>query len=568
MSATSHDNGNSRSLDRLLPLILLPVGLIALGPVVRLLLEGIGFGDGFTTDHLTTVLTRDSTRTALMHSLLTAGGGTVLSMLIGAAFAFLVALTDMRGKGALVFCLMIPMMIPPQITALAWMQMTGPSSVLLKTLGIAPPLGSPQPLHSATGIIILLGIQHASLVFLTLRAGLRMIPADLVEAARMSGAGAFRVWAQTVLPLSMPSLIAGGAMAFVTALGNFGIPAMLGIPARYSTLPTLIYQRLVGMGPSVLPEVAVLALLIGTVAIVGVLLSRFMLLRRGFGLVGLSGTPLALSLGRARLPVEITLWAFIFAILALPLFALLATSVIPAYGVPLTFDSATLKAWVDVLFVQPVTRRAYGNSLFLATLAAVILMAISLPLAWLMERRANRLSRTIDALIDLPYALPGVVLSIACILTFLDLPFTDLTLYGTIWIILMAYLARFFVVMLRPIQASLAQLDPAMEEAAASVGAHLGRRLRDIVLPLAAPSAAAGAILVFLTAVNELTVSALLWSSGTETLGVVIYNLEDSGETVMASALAMSIVVLIIVLMGLVQAGAKRFPKGVIPWQS
>ncbi|MBR9652957.1 ABC transporter permease [Thalassovita aquimarina] len=568
MSATSHDNGNSRSLDRLLPLILLPVGLIALGPVVRLLLEGIGFGDGFTTDHLTTILTRDSTRTALMHSLLTAGGGTVLSMLIGAAFAFLVALTDMRGKGALVFCLMIPMMIPPQITALAWMQMTGPSSVLLKTLGIAPPLGSPQPLHSATGIIILLGIQHASLVFLTLRAGLRMIPADLVEAARMSGAGAFRVWAQTVLPLSMPSLIAGGAMAFVTALGNFGIPAMLGIPARYSTLPTLIYQRLVGMGPSVLPEVAVLALLIGTVAIVGVLLSRFMLLRRGFGLVGLSGTPLALSLGRARLPVEITLWAFIFAILALPLFALLATSVIPAYGVPLTFDSATLKAWVDVLFVQPVTRRAYGNSLFLATLAAVILMAISLPLAWLMERRANRLSRTIDALIDLPYALPGVVLSIACILTFLDLPFTDLTLYGTIWIILMAYLARFFVVMLRPIQASLAQLDPAMEEAAASVGAHLGRRLRDIVLPLAAPSAAAGAILVFLTAVNELTVSALLWSSGTETLGVVIYNLEDSGETVMASALAMSIVVLIIVLMGLVQAGAKRFPKGVIPWQS
>ncbi|WP_323781755.1 iron ABC transporter permease [Thalassovita sp.] len=568
MSLASVDNGSSRSLDRLLPLILLPVGLIALGPVLRLLLEGVGFGDGFTTDHLTTVLTRDSTRTALIHSLLTAGGGTVLSVLIGATFAFLVALTDIRGKGALVFCLMIPMMIPPQITALAWMQMTGPSSVVLKMLGIAPHLGSPQPLHSATGIIILLGIQHASLVFLTLRAGLRMIPADLVEAARMSGAGAFRVWAQIVLPLSMPSLIAGAAMAFVTALGNFGIPAMLGIPARYSTLPTLIYQRLVGMGPSVLPEVAVLALLIGAVAIAGVLISRSMLSRQGFGLVGLSGVPLALSLGRARLLLEITLWVFIFAILALPLFALLATSLIPAYGVPLTFDSATIKAWIEVLFVQPVTRRAYSNSLFLAVLAAMILMAISFPLAWLMERRANRLSRVLDALIDLPYALPGVVLSIACILTFLNLPFTDLTLYGTIWIILMAYLARFFVVMLRPIQASIAQLDPAMEEAAASVGAGLGRRLRDIVLPLAAPSAAAGAILVFLTAVNELTVSALLWSSGTETLGVVIYNLEDSGETVMASALAMSIVVLIIVLMGLVQAGAKRFPKGVIPWQS
>jgi iron(III) transport system permease protein len=230
--------------------------------------------------------------------------------------------------------------------------------------------------------------------------------------------------------------------------------------------------------------------------------------------------------------------------------------------------TATFNAWIEVLFVQPVTRRAYANSLFLAVTAAAILLAICLPLAWLMERRANRVSKLLDALIDLPYALPGVVLSIACILTFINLPFTDLTLYGTIWIILMAYLARFFVVMLRPIQASIAQLDPAMEEAAASVGARLGRRLRDIVLPLAAPSAAAGAILVFLTAVNELTVSALLWSSGTETLGVVIYNLEDSGETVMASALAMSIVCLIIALMGLVQAGARRFPKGVIPWQS
>ncbi|MGY9046445.1 MAG: ABC transporter permease, partial [Rhodobacterales bacterium] len=235
---------------------------------------------------------------------------------------------------------------------------------------------------------------------------------------------------------------------------------------------------------------------------------------------------------------------------------------------PLTFNTATFDAWKEVLLIQPGTRRAYGNSLMLATSAATILLLISLPLAWLIQRRPNRLSRILDALIDLPYALPGVVLSIACILTFLNLPFTELTLYGTIWIILLAYLARFFVVMLRPIQASIAQLDPAMEEAAASVGARLGRRLRDVVLPLAAPSAAAGAILVFLTAVNELTVSALLWSSGTETLGVVIYNLEDSGETVMASALAMSIVLLIVLLMGLVQAGAKRLPKGVIPWQS
>ena len=559
---------SSRSEGRLLSLLLVPVALIALGPVVRLLLEGVGLGSGLTGDHLATVLTRDSTRTALWHSLVTAAGGTVLSVVIGAAFAFLVALTDVRGRAALVFCLMVPMMIPPQITALAWMQMMGPSSVLLRMLGIAPPLGSPQPLHSPGGIILLLGIQHASIVFLTLRAGLRQIPADLVEAARMSGARGRKVWAQIVLPLSLPALGAGAAMAFVTALGNFGIPAMLGIPARYSTVPTLIYQRLVGLGPSVLPEVAVLALIVGVVAIAGVLLGRGVLARRSYGLVGLSGQPLSIALGRARLPVEIALWAFIAAILVLPLTALLFTSLIPAYGVPLTLDTLTFGAWTEALFVQPVTRRAYVNSLMLATVAAAVLMAVALPLAWLIARRPSRWTRSVDALVDLPYALPGVVLSIACILAFIDLPFTDLTLYGTIWIILAAYLARFLVVMLRPVQASVSQLDPAMEEAAAAAGARLGRRLRTIVLPLAAPAAAAGAILVFLTAVNELTVSALLWSSGTETLGVVIYNLEDSGETVMASAVAMSIVVLIVCLMGCVQLAARRLPKGVVPWQS
>ncbi|OWU67955.1 ABC transporter permease [Roseovarius sp. 22II1-1F6A] len=558
----------SRSSDRLLPLLLLPVAVIALGPVLRLFAEAIGQGGLDPLAHVTEVLGRDSTRIALGHSLFTAGLGTVISILIGGGFAFLVALTDIRAKALLVFCLMIPMMIPPQITALAWTQVTGPSSVLLKSIGLAPPLGSPQPLHSAWGIALLLGIQHASIVFLTLRAGLRMIPADLVEAARMSGARGLKVWAQVVVPLSLPSLAAGAAMAFVTALGNFGITAMLGIPARYSTLPTLIYQRLAGMGPSVLPEVAVLSILIGAVAITGVLVNRLLLRRRAYGLVGLASRPLALRLRSARLPVEIALWALIVAILFLPLAALIATSLVPAYGVPLTFANATLDAWHEALFRQPVTARAYANSIRLALGAAVVLMAISVPLAWAMQRGPSRLSRVADTLVDLPYALPGIVLAIACILLFIDLPFTDATLYGTVWIIFAAYLARFLVVMLRPVQASLSQMDPAMEEAAQAAGAGLARRLRTIVLPLTAPAAAAGAILVFLTAVNELTVSALLWSAGTETLGVVIFNLDDSGETVMASAVATSIVIAVIFLMALVQLGAARLPKGCVPWQN
>jgi iron(III) transport system permease protein len=560
--------GGSRSEGRLLRAILVVAICLTLAPVLRLFVEGLTDQGTLGLSLASKVLSQPSTLSALKHSLITAGFGTLVSLVLGAAFAFLVAITDLRAKGALVFCLMIPMMIPPQITALSWTQIMGPSSVLLKTLGVAPPMGSPQPLYSAQGIILLLGIQHMSIIFLTLRAGLRAIPQEVVEAARISGARGLRIWWQVVMPLTLPSLAAGIAITFVTALGNFGIPAMLGIPAGYVTLPTLVYQKLAGLGTSVLAEVSVLAMLIGAVAVIGIMVQRFFQTRQKVYLVGSTSRPLAIPLGAARLPVEILLWAVVCTILVLPMFGLLATSLVPAYGVPLRLDTVTLASWWEVLFRQPVTTRAFVNSFSLAFGAAFVLMILCLPLAWLMERNPTRLSRLFDSLLDLPYALPGVVLSIAMILLLINLPLTDATLYGTIWIIFLAYLARFFAVMFRPIQASLKQLDPAMGEAAQSVGASLFQRLRDVIVPLSAPAAAAGAILVFLTAFNELTVSALLWSSGTETLGVVIFNLDDSGETAMASALAMTIVMVVMLLMVVVQLLSRRFPKGVVPWQT
>lgn len=168
-----------------------------------------------------------------------------------------------------------------------------------------------------------------------------------------------------------------------------------------------------------------------------------------------------------------------------------------AYGVPLTLEKAMLRAWDQVLFRQPVAMRAYGNSLLLAGSAALILMVVAA--AGLVDGPQARLGDPCTGCgDDLPYALPGVVLTIAGILSFLRIPFINLTLYGTLTITLLTYLSRFLVVMLRPVQASVGQLDPAMEEAAASSGAGLGRRLRTIFRHLAAPAAAAGAILVFL----------------------------------------------------------------------
>ena len=219
--------------------------------------------------------------------------------------------------------------------------------------------------------------------------------------------------------------------------------------------------------------------------------------------------------------------------------------------------------------MQDATVRAFRNSFLLAAGAAIVLMLAAVPLAYFIVWRRNPLLRALNLAAELPYALPGVVLAIACILVFLrPLPVLGLSIYGTVWIIFVAYMARFLTLSLRPVVSGLYTVDRALDEAARVSGARLMMRLATVVFPLVAPAAAAaGAILVFLTAFNELTVSVLLWSSGTETLGVVVHNLEESGSSVLAAAVAVITVAVIALLMLTAQAFPRRLPPGTLPWE-
>jgi len=479
----------------------------------------------------------------------------------------LVGLTDIRGRNAFVFCFVLPLMIAPQVVALAWLQLFGPSSTLLKMIGLAPAMGSRNPLYSAEGIILLLGVQYAPLVFLTLRAGLRTLPQELLEAGLAAGAKPLTILRTIVLPLMTPPLVAGIALCFVSCLGNFGIPAFLGIPGNYLVLPTLIYQRLAGLGPSVLSEVAVLSCLIGFIAVLGIFLQDLMLRRRDFRITTTSNAMRPFELARWRPAVEIALWILTIVVLVLPLIALLLSSLVPAVGVPLTVQSATWSNYDYVLFDHAAAKRAFVNSFSLSATAAIAIVLVAVPLAYFLVWRRSRLLRLLNLVTEMPYALPGVVLAIAAILLFLKpLPVLGLTLYNTVWIILFGYLARFLVLGLRPVIGGYYQLDRTLEEAAQIAGARLLRRLTTIILPLVAPMAIAGALLVFLTAFNELTVSALLWSSGAETLGVVVFSFQQGGDSTYAAALAMLTVAVTIALMLSTLLTGKP-ARGVLPWR-
>ncbi len=506
---------------------------------------------------------------AVLNTLSTSFFGMVISLAIGAGFALALTLCNIRGKSILSFLFMLPMMIPPQVTALSWIGMTGPSSTLLKAIGLAPPLGSPQPLYSIAGIALLLGVQHAPLVYLSLRAGLLALPQDGIEAAKLSGASSWQVLKHIILPLAMPGLIAGAAISFVSGVGNFGIPAILGIPASIFTLPTLIYSRFSSFGSSTFGDIAMLSGMIAIISVLGLAIQERAMKGRDYRIIGLSGKAATFTLGPWRGLVETALWLGIFFMLAAPLMALVSSSLAPAYGVPLSLKTASLHAYEEILFRQAVTRTAFANSLFLATATSICLLVVTVLTAYFLVRGKSRFMFMLSALVDIPYALPGVVISVSYVLLFAaPIPLLGVTLYGTLWIILLAYFSSFFAVSLKPMVSAFTQFDPALEEAARLAGAGFWRRMFDIVLPLVGPAAGASVILVFLIACNELTVSALLWSAGTQTLGVVIYNLDDSGSFNLASALSVLVVAMVVVLMLLLELLGAKLPKGVVPWRN
>jgi len=550
----------------LFPFIVSVVLFLSVLPLARLAVVGIS---AFANGGVMVVLSDPMVWSAVYYTIVTAVLGTVISLVIGCAFAYLLTLTDIPAKGPLSFFFVLPMMIPPQVTALAWVQMSGPSSPLLKALHIAPPLGSPQPLYSIGGIALLYGVQHAPLVYLALRAGLMTLPRDGVEAARLSGASSFRVFRDIILPLSLPGVIAGAAISFVSCTGNFGIPAILGIPASIFTLPTLIFSKFTAFTGRTFGDVALLSAIIALISVAGLAIQDRALRGRDYRVIGPSGATAAFELGGWKLLFTPLLCIVLFFMLAAPFFALVAGALVPAYGVPLTFKTMTFHAFEEILFRQAVTRTAFVNSLSLASGAAVGLLFVTVLAAYALTRRRDGLSRIVSSLVEIPYSLPGIVMAVCFILVFAaPIPVLNVTLYGTVWIILIAYFSSFFAVSLKPVVSAFHQLDPALEEAARLSGAGFFRRLKDIIVPLIAPAAGASVILVFLIACNELTISALLWSAGTQTLGVAIYNLDDSGSSDLASALSVLVVFMVVAMMLLLELLAKHLPKGVVPWRS
>ncbi|WP_405401751.1 ABC transporter permease [Paracoccus sp. Ld10] len=568
MAAELHLFGDRRtgSAERALAVILcLYLAAITVWPLGQLLIAAFrpdadGHPLGVLRDTLSARATGRAFRNTLMLSLISVG----VSVGLGAVLALAVGLMRMRLRGVLSFLILMPLIIPSQTLALSWIELLGTNSPILRPLGLAPPPGQGNPLYSPTGIALVMGIEHMPLVFIAIRAALRSVPADLVEAARLAAIPPRRVLTRVILPLTYPSALAGALLAFTAAVGNFGIPALLGIPGRVPMLTTLIYQRLNSFGPAAAGQVAVLALILTLMAVAALALRALML--RHLHLRIEAGPPHTPTRA-APVWAQALIWAVVVVIAILPLTALALTSLTPAIGVPFSVDVASLEQYRRVL-ANPAVIRGFANSLMLSVAAAAICALIALPMAYLATRRPSPAIALADLLAEGPWVVPGTVVALAMILAFLPpLPVIGVSLYGSMAIILIAYLARFLPLILRPVVAGARSGDPMQDQASRIAGIGLAGRITHVFAPSVRAATLAGAILIVMSAMNELTLSALLWSSGHETIGVMVFALQYEGSSTAAAAVSVLSTLLLLSLCALAELALGRQAAGSLPWR-
>ncbi|WP_186580128.1 ABC transporter permease [Aquibacillus kalidii] len=521
--------------------------LFFLLPIYRLVALSFQQNDSFSLANYTSVLQDATTWTVIQNTIVIVIGSTAISVSLGISLAWLVAYTDLRAKKLMQIFIILPFVIPSYISTLAWTQFLGANGLFQQLVALFP---FPVPainLYSLVGIIFVLGLSHYPLVYLLSVSVLRKIPRELEQASRVSGASRWTTFRKVTIPLALPGIASGGFLAFLANLDNFGIPAFLGIPANISVLSTYIYQQVVGFGPTAFATAATLSVILGVIALLGTFI-QWLLLRKSKRIeTTIEDKQPRYFLGKKKLFIEIALWCFFLLTSIVPLVSMGMTSLLSAYGVDFTLENISLKNYQFVLDTSPKAKQAMVNSVKLALITTVIGILVGTAFAYYRIRKPNHLNKWAEISIGLPYALPGTVMGLSMIFAWMEpIPGWNPGIYGSVIILFIAYLTRFLILQVRGSITAVMQVDVSMEEAAQVSGSNGWSKWRKILIPLLLPGVLSGAFLVFLTSLTELTVSSLLWSSNSETIGVVIFGYEQAGYSTYSTAFSSLIVGLII----------------------
>ena len=555
------------TLDRVMTLLcyLILITVVIL-PVFMIIYYAFWDGNKIGFQMFFNVLMQKENISAMLNSLTIALFSTVLATIVGVFFAWLLGRSDIPLKGLMKFLFSIPFMIPPFLAAMAWdMMFSGRGGYINRWLmSVFNLANAPFNINSVAGIIVIEVVYYFPFVYMQVVSALERMDPTLEESARIAGAKQFYVIRRITLPLTIPAISSGMLLVLITSLSNYGIPAMLGFSQNIFTLPTMIVEKMNRAGGSFdgIRQATALSIVLVIVVSLALLLQRKLLAVGRYDIIkGKSMRPALIKLRKAKYPLLVFSLIFLALVVLAPLVMILLVSFIKAYGLEFKLENFTLANYQRIFVGNAMVKDSVGNSLFLGFAAGIICLFLGTMLAYVIYKVKPKGGTVLEVLAVLPYSLPGTVMAIGCILAWSG-AFFGITLYNTIWIILVAYVARYLSYTLKSSSASLQQVHISLEEASRSCGATHLESLRDITLPLIKPAMVSGFFLVFLPAMRELTTSVLLYGPNSRTLGVAIYQLRINGQIAPAAALSVVTIVLIMICNNLVKFITKDRKRG------
>lgn len=484
----------------------------------------------------------------------------ILSLLLGAGLAWLVTNTDLKYKKVMTFLLVLPYMLPSWFNAFVWLiifkndRIGGSTGLFEFVFNISPP---DWLAYGFLPIALSLTTHYYIFAFLLVAAALSTVKGDIEESAEVLGASKWRVMTKITFPLVIPAIVAAFILIISKTIGSFGVPAVLGLPVRYYTLSTMIYNS---MGTGQREQGFILSLILIVIAIIIIYCNQKIMQKRNYQTIGGKGSKEKVThLGKWRIPTTIAMWTFIFMVSIFPVLLLGFQTLMLKDGI-YSFDNLTLQYWigqadsqinngVSGVLVNERIWEALKNTLIIAVVAASIAALIGLIIGYVVTRnKRSLLTNGIDQLSFLPILVPSIAFSAIYLSMFSAPQLFVPSLYGTLAILILITVVSELPFTTRAGSSSMIQIGHELEEASIVAGASWFTRFRRILLPLSKKGLLSGFILVFIGAMKELDLLILLVTPNTATLTTYTFDLQEQGYPQTANAVVFLIIMIIMIV--------------------
>ena len=524
--------------------------LFQLMPLVYMVIKAFFPEGSFSLETFERLYTYSLNLDALTNTLIAAGCTMVLGTLLAFPLAWLVGRTNLYGKKFFRALFVLTYMVPPYVGAMAWLRLLNPNvgtiNQWLRVLFRLSDAPGPLNVYTLPGMIWVLTSFYYPYAFITISRAMEKMDPSLEEASRISGGSPLKTLFTITLPMMMPSLIAGALLVFVSAASCYGIPSIIGSPGRVHTVTTRIVEY-VSLGQQALNDATGMAVFLMVMALIILFISDVVLAKRQYITVsGKSVRPAIVDLRSWRVPLTVIVGVFAVIMIFIPFATIFATSFKIDIGKGMfETNNFTWTNWTTV-FGRTETMNCLKNSLIYASVTATVGIAIACTMSYLLQRTRVKGRKIPDFLITLGSGTPSVVIALGLIMTMKGN--FGINIYNTAYIMIIAYLIKYLMMGMRTVVSAMSQIHASLEECSQIAGASWLRTMFKITGPLIFPSIAAGWFLIFIPSFYELSMTTLLYSSTTKTIGFQLYEYWTFTSQPMSCAMAFGILLIVVFL--------------------